>query len=289
MVRMRGKSGTVRRLVLACGVLAALMTSNPVSADGTGAVDSSDPYDGDWHFALTPYAWIPGMSAKLEFNAPPPDSGRAQVDLNATPINLLTHLKFAFAGFADARKGDWDVLTDFIYFKLGGNSATAKEITGPGGLVEIPVNLNTRVGFSSVLWTAGAGYSLYHFGNTSIDAFAGFRTMISEPSLQWNFAGPLSLFPQSGNVSEHEQAWDGLIGLRGRIGFSGSRWFIPYYTDIGTGQSNLTAQAQTGVGYVLSFGDLQLTYRYLYYQPGGGQPINHLSVNGIALGATMHL
>lgn len=51
-----------------------------------------------------------------------------------------------------------------------------------------------------------------------------------------------------------------------RLLFGGGRWFIPYYADIGTGDSDLTWQVLTGVGYAFDWGDLSLSIRGLSYE-----------------------
>src|SRR5258706_8986955 len=88
----------------------------------------------------------------------------------------------------------------------------------------------------------------------------------TDASLDWNFSSALSLFPKTGSFTQHQTLVDGLIGVRGRINLGGSDWFLPYYADIGTGSSNFTTQAMTGIGYGFSWGDLRLVYRYLYYE-----------------------
>jgi hypothetical protein len=35
--------------------------------------------------------------------------------------------------------------------------------------------------------------------------------------------------------------WDAIVGLKGRATFGEEhRWFVPYYLDVGTGESSLT-------------------------------------------------
>jgi hypothetical protein len=58
---------------------------------------------------------------------------------------------------------------------------------------------------------------------------------------------------------------DAHVGIRGQILFPDSRWFIPYYFDIGTGESKLTWQALVGVGYSFDWGEVTLAMRSLSY------------------------
>ena len=276
---MRSK-GLRSTTVLIFGLsLSALVCAQPARA-------ADNEYDGDWHFTLTPYVWLPGVSGDLRYKAPRGFSGNAEVHVGAEDI--FEDLKFAFMGTGSVRRGNWSVFTDFIYLDLGSDNAKVKDIVGPGGIVEFPVSLSTKSGLDGFVWTAAAAYSFFHDNVSSADAFVGFRGLGLSSSLDWQFANPPLLFPQSGHLEQYQQLWDGLIGVRGRFGFSGSHWFIPYYADIGTGQSNFTAQALAGAGYAFSWGDLSLVYRYLYYEPGQDKLINNMSVHGPAFGATFH-
>jgi opacity protein-like surface antigen len=44
-----------------------------------------------------------------------------------------------------------------------------------------------------------------------------------------------------------------------------------------------------GVGYGFSWGDLRLSYRYLYYEPGQDKLIKNISFHGLTIGATFQL
>jgi hypothetical protein len=53
-----------------------------------------------------------------------------------------------------------------------------------------------------------------------------------------------------------------LIGLCGKLAFSSDgQWFLPYYVDIGSGDSDLTWQAATGLGYGFRWGEIAGIYR----------------------------
>jgi hypothetical protein len=59
------------------------------------------------------------------------------------------------------------------------------------------------------------------------------------------------------DFSRDKKVWDGVVGLQGDIGLPKS-FFIPYYVDIGTGQSDFTWQAILGVGYKPRWGEITL-------------------------------
>jgi hypothetical protein len=80
--------------------------------------------------------------------------------------------------------------------------------------------------------------------------------------------------------------WDGIVGVKGRYAFAeGGKWFIPYYVDIGTGESKFTWQAMGGVGYSFGWGDIIGAWRYLDYQMKSGKPIESLNFSGPAIAA----
>jgi hypothetical protein len=76
-----------------------------------------------------------------------------------------------------------------------------------------------------------------------------------------------------------------VVGVKGRANLSGD-WFLPFYLDVGTGDSDLTWQALAGVGYRFDWGDVSLTYRYLKWDLGSSSPIDDISFGGPQLTAT---
>ena len=62
---------------------------------------------------------------------------------------------------------------------------------------------------------------------------------------------------------------------------------MPYYFDIGTGDSDLTWQAELGLTYSFGWGDIGVAWRYLDYDLKANGPIKDLSFSGPAMGATI--
>ena len=77
------------------------------------------------------------------------------------------------------------------------------------------------------------------------------------------------------------------MGVKGRfdLGQQGA-WFVPYYADIGTGDSDLTWQAMLGLGYSFGWGDLIGAWRYLDYDMPSGDGLRDLYSSGAAIGVT---
>ena len=78
--------------------------------------------------------------------------------------------------------------------------------------------------------------------------------------------------------------WDGIVGVKGSYAL-GQRWAIPYYVDIGTGQSDFTWQAKAGVTFnATKWLNVTLVYRYIDWDVGG-DIIDDINFKGPALGA----
>jgi len=174
-----------------------------------------------------------------------------------------------------------------MYVSLGGSKTAVRTVTGPLGVVEIPVNLGTSIDIKNFIATNAIGYSVYHQDETEADIFAGFRYAGMWTDLHWRFSGPSGLLPQTGTASANKDVWDGIVGIRGRHSFAGTPWFIPFYADVGAGTSDLTTQASVGAGYEFRWGEASVSYRYLYYKPGG--TVDHLSLHGVVLAASFHI
>ncbi|MBK6862665.1 MAG: hypothetical protein IPG91_03445 [Ideonella sp.] len=68
-----------------------------------------------------------------------------------------------------------------------------------------------------------------------------------------------------------------------RLGPEG-KWFIPYYLDVGTGESRFTWQGIAGIGYQFGWGSVIAAWRYLDYDFKSGGVVESLNMNGGAIG-----
>ncbi len=268
--------------------LAAALLFGVAVLPGSAHASPADPYDGNWHFTLTPYAWIAGNTADL--NLIDPRTG-SNVSVHSSAGDILKDLKFALMGINDVRKGEWTAFVDLIYANLGSSHAEVRTVTGPNGLVEIPVNVDTKDSFQQILATFGIGRSIYHDDAGSYaDGFAGFRYGAAKSVLDFSFAGPLNLLSKSGRLINSGHTWDAIVGVKGRFMFDRGPWFFIYYGDVGTGRSTLTGQVYAGPGYAFDWGDVFVTFRYLHYETGAKpRLVNSLDMYGPAIGATFYL
>jgi hypothetical protein len=239
--------------------------------------------DGDWQWSATLYGWFPTISGQTSF---PVAGGGPSIDVN--PDTLLKSLKFGFMGTLQVEKGDWGVWTDVLYMDLGDMKSGARDFTV--GHRPIPADINGSLDYNikSWIWTLAGTYSLVKTPEYSAQALVGTRMLDAKQSLGWDLAGnvgSVGLPGRSGSSEVSLTNWDAIVGVKGRANFGDERkWFLPYYLDVGTGQSKFTWQGVLGIGYEFSWGSVLGVWRYLDYEFDSGSPIDHISFNGPAIG-----
>ena len=265
---------------------AALMASAPVFAQAL-------PEPGRWTFSITPYLWLPNVDGTLRYSTPSGASGNPEVDVPAD--NVLSDLKAALLIAGEARYDRWAVFTDFMYLRFGGQESKVKSID----FVSIgrdPVSSSLDAGTSSTLkglvWTLAGSYSVLDAHPSVLEVLGGLRYLGLKASTDWNLtttiASPIgsATFPRSGSVSESEDIWTAIAGVRGRIPFGGSHWSMTYYGDVGAGSSASTYQWLVGLNYDFHWGGFILAYRQLYYDESSDKLVQSVRFSGPALGVT---
>jgi hypothetical protein len=255
----------------------AVAAAVPVSAE-------EDMFDGKWHFALTPYLFVPKVYGTVTYQNPAGAGGSMSAAID--PSSYLESLNFAAMFAGEARKGDGLIFTDYIYLHLGGENAVVKSVTGPGGDVQVPVNQGGSFKGISNVWTLAGGYSVLHKQEGFLDLFGGARLLNFNSSASWSFSAPIGSLAKEGSVSQTTNLLDAIVGLKGQVRLGESNWFIPYYADIGGATENWTWQAALGVGYHFGWGDIVLLERNLSYNFSGRVDQLDLRMTGPMLGAT---
>jgi hypothetical protein len=251
--------------------LASLALGAGLIAGAGHAAAAVDPYDGNWHFSLTPYLWFPNINGSADVNVgglrDPSGAalGGANLSTEIGPNDYLENLQFAIMATGEARKGLWSIFTDIIYIDFGDQETHARSLTGPLGQPLEAIDRDTETGLSSTVWTLAGAYTLARSPTYNFDVLAGFRYLDLNRDLKWSLAGSQDILPASGRVSQDESVWNGIVGFKGQVRLGDGHWFIPYYADIGTGSSNWTWQALVGLGYGFGWGDLSLSIRSLSY------------------------
>jgi hypothetical protein len=245
----------------------------------------ADSTSGDWQWDATVYVYLPSIGGETSF---PPSGGGPSVDVSADAI--LDSLNFAFMGALGVHKGPWGVATDVIYLDLGSSKKGTRDFGI--GQVEVPASVDGdfKYDLTGWLWTLTGSYALVQQERVSMDVLAGVRMLDLEQTLRWQLNGDISTLPlpgRSGNSSVEATQWDAIVGLKGRASIGAEdNWYVPYYLDVGTGDSDLTWQGMVGVGY--SFDSVAVTgvWRYLDYDLGDNTPVTSIDFNGPALGVT---
>lgn len=272
-----------RSKMLCTALLAAILLA-PDQAVAQAAEDR-------WQVTLTPYLWFPSMDGTLDFTNV---GGSQSIDVSVDADTLIGDLNFAAMVTAEARKGKWVIATDIMYMDLEGDASAVRNVDfnpgpGPINVTTTQLNVDTDTEMQGTIWTLAGGYNAIAGPGGALDVIAGFRYFYIKVTTDWQLTAAVTspvgtaTFPASGSVTNSDDIWDGIVGVRGRLNIA-DKWFVPYYLDVGTGDSELTWQGSLGVGYGFKWGDLVFGYRYLYYEQDD-KLISDLSLGGLALGA----
>jgi len=252
-----------------------------VAAAAPGAALAQSQAD-DWKFRAQIYLWAPSISGQTNF---PVSTGGYAV--NADFSDVLENLEFAFMGTLEARQGRWGVLTDFIYLNFRSDKSATRDLTisGPGGVIQIPANAtaDANLGLRGWQWALAGTYALIDRPGYELQALGGLRMLKMDTSLSWNFTSNIGGLPptvRSGSAIDKSTWWDAIIGVRGRANLGDSKWFVPYYLDVGTGETDLTWQAMAGIGYAFRWGEITAAYRHLSYDFASNDALKDLSFSG---------
>ena len=104
--------------------LAALVVSASFLASATATAADVNMYDGQWHYDLTLYGWLPALTSDLNFTLP--NGATASPSVTVKPKNYISDLHFGFMGAGSARKENWALFTDIIYADIGSLNSKVK-------------------------------------------------------------------------------------------------------------------------------------------------------------------
>jgi hypothetical protein len=264
--------------------LVAVTLLAPVRTDAQAPADR-------WTFSVMPYLWLPGMEGTLHYGAP---AGGVSPVVSIDAGTLLSDLDMAFLISGEARKGRWLIATDVAYLDLGSNTSKVKSVdfnpgAGPVNAFNTALDAGTQTKVKSGIWTLVGGYAAVEDPRVTVDVFGGFRYFGMKATTNWQLSAAVSgpggtqTFPAAGSVTESEDIWDAIVGVKGRIRFGESHWFLPYYLDAGAGDSVFTWQGMLGVGHAFKWGDIIFAYRQLSYDQAG-KLVEDLNIRGFGLG-----
>ncbi|MBR0672414.1 hypothetical protein [Neoroseomonas soli] len=270
------------RNLAAAAALIAIGATSSAAAQETGVRTG-------WSFEVAPYAWLPSVNANLRYALPPGLGGSA--DVKADADDYLAELNFAAAFAATARYDRFSLLTDVMYVSAdaGGSRVEAADILGVGrNPISSTVNVSGNTNLKTTLWTLAGGYTVAAGSWGNVDVLAGFRYLGIEATSDYNLAvtlvGPRGnagpTFGGAGRLSGRDDIWNGIVGVRGRINIGQSGFFVPYYLDLGAGDSNFTWQTFAGIGFQNGWAGVQLGWRYMSYDQGSSSLVQDLTMSG---------
>jgi hypothetical protein len=265
------------------------------------AAPAAHAQSGGWQFEASLYGWFPAISGTTSF---PPNGGGPSIDVSMGDV--VDALKFTFQGNFEARLGPWGLWTDLVYADFGASRQNSRDFTIGGVPASFDGNLVLDV--KSWIWTLAGVFSLKDDAEGRADLVFGARMLDMTNGLSWNLncttspptsAQPTSAgrarpaasggcggTPSTGSAEAGVTNWDAVVGLKGRAMLGSERkWFVPYYVDVGSGESKLTWQVNAGIGYQLDWGALVATWRYLDYDFKNSSKVQDLSFSGPTIGA----
>jgi hypothetical protein len=235
-----------------------------------------------WMFTATIYGYLPTIGGNVSF-----PTGGSSIDVDANKI--LSHLKMTFMGTLDAHNGRWGAFTDVLYLDLGGSKSNTRDFSIGHHDIPADTTADLNLDLKGIIWTVAGEYRIVSDPSTKVDVLAGARLFGVKPTLGWSINGDLGPIPESGRSGSKqisESIWDGIVGVKGRYAFGDNRqWFVPFYLDVGTGQSQLTWQIAGGIGYTYHWGSVFAMWRYLDYNFKSGNGLDSINMNGPMLGA----
>lgn len=277
------KGGTPTHAKRRAPTLSLVLWSLGVAAFAPSSVLAQEISD-EWQFGATLYGWLPDIGGNAQL--PLGDGRPIAVDIGT----ILDHLKMTAQGSFQIQKGSWGGFTDVVYLDVGESKTQSRGISI--GNVPLPGSVEAAVEFDlkSLIWTFGASYRSVATESATVDWLAGARLASFKQTLEWEFSGtfgPIAPPPLTGASRSKVDQWDAIVGVKGRLAFgTDHNWVMPYYFDVGGGDSDLTWQAMLGIGYAFGWGNLGVAWRYLDYDTGSDGPITDLNMNGPAIGAS---
>lgn len=248
------------------GIASRASAQQATPAPSPSPMASQDP-DDKWHFRVTPYLWLPTLNAQFHFTSvslPPGALIEHSADIRIGPNSYLSHINSAAEINVGAVKGDSELFADLIYLNVGNASASVVNLSGPGGIINLPLNVSTSIRLTTTIATGGIGKEFWHEADSQGTVFLGVRYVNQTASAAWSLTGPLGMFSPTGSATGSKSDAQPLVGAHGRIGL-GSHWFIPVYGDLGGSASITTYQWYGGIAHEYSGGAQILLWREMAF------------------------
>lgn len=212
----------------------------------------------EWQFMAEAYFWYASIGGESS------DGGDIQLDNN----DLVDALDFGFMVAVGAKKDKLSFLVDTIYLDVSDSSSNFVDNVG----------VNTKVELSGLIITPMVGYEVYENDKTELNVIVGARYLYLSTDVTLRRVGIVI-----DSVSDSGNNWDAIVGIKGDY-FINDNWFVPYYADIGAGNSQFTWQVLGGIGYRFDMCDVVATYRYLDWNFDDNDVFDDLNISGFTAG-----
>ena len=265
--------------------LGALASARAPAQDVIAVADGVNMWDGQWHFEVSPYAWVPFIYVTTQL---PPIAGGGNPTTEIQPSQYLKYLKGGVLFEGSVRKGDWSIWTDLVFLNLQNSPTHEREVGLPGGSPSLVVTRSIDLGFRAAIWTLAPTYTVMNNDVGTLDVLAGLRYTSVRVSLAYEFTVPQ--FPaimKGGGFWPTTDSTEGIIGVKGALRLShDGKWFAPYEADVGDGNKNWSYNAFVGAGYHFHWGDVTLGVRNLTYNLSDRPILEKARLTGPVLGAS---
>ena len=250
------------------GSAAAQMPAAPITARQDASSDDSDSAaKSGWHFNLTPYLWLSGLSGTITSHSP----NAPAHDVTAGFGDILSHLNnVPLMGSFEARYDRVGLSADLMFISL------RTPVSTPG-----PYFSGVTAQSAQLLTTELATYRVLELKEQWLDLGVGVRTIALWTKLTFN-SGLAPGFTQRTSPS-----WaNPLVAARYHVDLP-DKFGLTAYGDVGGVNSNLTWQLAGTVDYRYSNSiSFEAGYRHLHIDWSGSMLSVDLALSGPFLGMT---
>jgi hypothetical protein len=218
---------------------------------------------GEWEKYFEVYGWLPNIYLTT-----------AQQDhVTLTLGDLIKNLDMLAMFDFGAHKDKWSFGTDILYMNLG------KKIEGERDFLGRPITGEIKLDMRAFISTVNAGYQIAGDDMHRLSVIGGLRYLYIRLPVEFDLGDRISK-----EVVSSGHTWDGIVGLEGKKTIN-DQWYMDYYGDIGTGDSDLTWQAKLGFGYQFNKFTGTLGFRYLRWNFDDKGELENLRIIGPYVGA----
>jgi hypothetical protein len=254
--------------------LSSVASDQPAAPDPSASASPQvglPPEDDGWHFAVSPYLWLPGVHGTSGKNG-------HNLSIHASPGDLLSNFRFGLMGAVEVRHKRLLLNTDLMWVRLEDDKPLL-------ALEDIGIVKTANIKGEEFFLAPKIGYRLIDQEKIKIDALTGFR--------YWHLGTSLAFNPSTLGLS-FSRSWnwvDPLVG--GRIQFFLTpKVVVNILGDVGgwgTG-SQLDYQFAGLLGYKIKPRlTLQAGYRYLGVDYRNNGFLFNVITSGAVIGATINL